>query len=125
MVSRDKCRSSATMSLGYPDIESTTLTLLRNYSGKTTVNPDQMINKDLGIDGWDGILILEELEEIFKLDLRPLIDSVTTYLPPTWWDKLRRRTRGARVADLTVRDLIDYVARHAGEGQNETMPRFL
>lgn len=112
------------MPLAYEDIESTTLTLLSKYSGKKIVQADQMVNKDLGIEGWDSIAILEELEELYKLDLHPLIDSVTTYLPPTWWDKLWGKARGAPIADLTVRELIDYVARHAGEGQNETVPRF-
>jgi hypothetical protein len=125
MVSGDERGSGANMPLGYSDVEIATLALLRDYSGKKTVNPDQMINRDIGIYGWDGILILEELEEKFDLDLQPLVDSVTTYLPPTWWDKLRGRTRGSRVTDLTVRELIDYVASHAGEGRNEKMPRFL
>lgn len=112
------------MPLGFEDIEVATLPILRRYSGKKAVYLDQMVTKDLGIEGWDSIAVLEELEEKFEVDLRPLVDSVTTYLPPTWWDKLWGRKRGAPIADISVRELIDYIARHSGEAPSGTLPKF-
>lgn len=109
------------MPLGQVNVESRIITLLRQFSGKDEVHLNHMVNKDLGIDGWDGIDIIEIIEETFRLDLRPLIDSVTTFLPPTWWDKLLGRKHGAPVADITVRDLIDYVSRNAGTASTASL----
>lgn len=111
------------MSIDFSDVEVRIISVARRYYGRKDINIDQMMNKDLGIEGWDGIDIIQEIEEEFDLDLDPLMKSVTWYLPPTWWDKLLGRTRGARVTDLKLRELIAYVVEHAGEGMNPSIPR--
>lgn len=111
------------MSVDYSEVENKVINLIKDYSGRRNIMLDHMMNKDLGIEGWEGIDILQDLEEAFELDLDPLIQSVTWYLPPTWWDKLLGRPNGARIADLKVRELIAYVVEHAGEGMNESIPR--
>lgn len=111
------------MPVGYAEVEEKSLELLRKYSGKKQVLLDHMVNGDLGIDGWDSIDLLQDLEEAFNLDLDPLVKSVTSYLPPRLWDRILGRKHGPRVADLKVRELIAYVVEHAGEGMNESIPR--
>lgn len=111
------------MSVDYSVVESRIIELIKNYSGKKDILPDHLMNKDLEIEDWEGIDILQDIEEEFELDLDPLMQSVTWYLPPTWWDKLLGRAQGARVTDLKVRELIAYVVEHAGEGMNESIPR--
>jgi hypothetical protein len=111
------------MPITYSEAENKIIDLLQRYSGRKDIRADQMVNHDLGIGDWEGIDILQDIEEAFDMDLDPLMQSVTLYLPLTWWDRLLRRTRGARVTDLKVQDLISYVAEHAGEGLDESIPR--
>lgn len=105
-------------------VETRIVSLIRDVSGRKTINTEQMISKDVGVYGWDGILLAERIEEIFDLDLEPLVEINTTFLPPTWWDRLRGRTHGARYTDMKIKDLVEYVAAHAGEGKNESRPKF-
>lgn len=121
--SRYDSRGRTKVSIDYSHVESRVLDLAQRYSGKKVISLDQMLSKDLGIEGWEGIDIIQDLEEEFELDLDPLMQSVTWYLPPRWWDRLLGRTHGARVTDVKVRDLIAYVVEHAGEGMNEAIPR--
>jgi hypothetical protein len=111
------------MSVVYAEVEEKVVDLLRKYSGKKQVFLEQMINRDLGVEGWESIDLLQDLEESFNLDLDPLMQSVSSYLPPRWWDRILGRTHGPRVADLKVQELIAYVVEHAGEGMNESIPR--
>jgi hypothetical protein len=120
----NNCRSCAKMPVAYAEVEDKVIDLLRKCSGKKQILLEHRVNGDLGIAGWDSIYILEELEESFDLDLDPLIQSVTSYLPRTWWDRILRKAHGPRVADLKVQELIAYVVEHAGEGRNESRPRF-
>lgn len=105
-------------------VEADIIALLKDVSGRKSVHSDQMIGRDIGIYGSDGILILELVEEKFDLDLSPLVDTYTKYLSPTWWDRLRGRAHGPAVADLMVRDLVQYVMQHKGEGR-KLLPRFI
>ena len=105
-------------------VETRIVSLIRDVSGRKTIHPEQMIMKDVGVYGWDGILLAEKIEEMFDLDLEPLIESNTTFLPATWWDRLRGRTHGARYTDMKIKDLVEYVAAHAGEGQSQSNPKF-
>jgi len=95
-------------------LEGQVLTVLQVYSGSKNISLDQMIGRDLGIVGLDGVLILDELEEKFGIDLDPLIQTHTTFLPPDWFDRLRGRKHGPPNADLTVRELIDHIAKETG-----------
>lgn len=99
----------------HDDVERKIISLLQRYyhSGKVELN--HFLHKDLRIDGWDGIDVTEDIEEMFEVDLRPLVASVTTYLPPNWWDRLLGRDHGPAIADISVGKLVDYVVAHAGE----------
>lgn len=107
----------------YAEVEEKVMALLRKHSGKEQVSLEHMVNADLGLEGWESIDLLEDIEDTFELDLDPLMRSATWYLPPKWWDRLLGKTRGARVTDLPVKDLIAYVIEHAGEGKNGSIPR--
>lgn len=91
-------------------LEEQIISILKGFSGQPEIKPDQWISRDIGIYGGDGVEILYELEEKFNVDLNPLIDANTTFLPPTWFDRLRGKKNGPRVADVTVRQLVDYIA---------------
>ena len=39
---------------------------------------DKLIGADHGLTGWDGIDLLEELEEQFTVDLRPFMEARAT-----------------------------------------------
>ena len=92
------------------------LAVLRRYSGRREIGLDQMISRDVGIGGGDGVQLLEELEERFGTDLDPLMQAEARYLPRRWIDRLRGRDHGPRSVDLTVRRLIDYIAANGGGG---------
>ena len=85
------------------------ISVICGFSGRRTVFLDQLIGRDLGIYGLDGVEILYELEERFGVDLDPLVKAHMTYLPPTWWDRLRGRSQGPPVADMTVGELVEYI----------------
>lgn len=95
-------------------LEDQILETLRAYSGSKSVSLDQLIGRDLGIVGLDGVLILDELEEKFAVDLNPLIEAHTSFLQPSWLDRLRGRKHGRPNADLTVGELIDYITANSG-----------
>ena len=98
-------------------IEDDIISLIKRVSGCKHVDMDQMIGRDVGVYGFDGILLAEEVEEMFDVDLNPLIEVHTTYLPPNWWDRLIGRKQGPRSTDVRVRELIDYVVLHQGTQQ--------
>lgn len=106
------------------EIEAGIFRFLKDVSGKKVVHSEQMIGRDIGIRGADGIIIVELVEEKFDLDLSPLVDAHTRHLPPTWWGRLWGREHGPAVADCRVRDLVDYVMEHKGEGR-KLMPRYI
>lgn len=92
-------------------LEEQVVSILKGISGRKTITPDQMIGRDVGIHGFDGVVAVESLEEQFGIDLDPLIQAHTKFLPPRWFDRLRGRTHGPPNADLTVTELVDYIAR--------------
>lgn len=91
------------------NLEEEIVLVLKKYSSRGTIAHDQLIGRDVGIYGGDGVQILYELEDRFKVDLKPLIDSVTVFRPPNWLDRLRGRKEGPAHADLTVGQLIEYI----------------
>ena len=101
-----------------PSLEEQVISILKDISGARTVSPDQMVGRDVGIYGMDGVEAVEELEQRFEIDLDPLIQAHTHFLPPRWFDRLRGRKHGPPNADLTVRELIDYIASGTGRAQS-------
>lgn len=91
-------------------LEEQVISILRDISGARTIALDQMISRDVGIYGLDGVVALEALEEEFGINLDPLIKAHTNFLPPRWFDRLRGRKHGPPNADLTIRELVDYIA---------------
>lgn len=91
-------------------LEEAVVSLLKDYSGKKDIGLDQLIGREVGISGWDGVDILYQLEESFKVDLNPLMESSEDFLPPSCLDRLLGRKHGRPYADLTVRELINYIA---------------
>jgi hypothetical protein len=98
-------------------IEEDIISILERYSGRTITNVNSMIGSDIGIYGGDGVQVVDELEERFGISLEALLESATVYLPLTWWDRLRGRKMGAPNADLTVRQLAEYIR------ENTQLPR--
>lgn len=92
------------------DFEHETIAILRHYSGRRTIELDQMLGRDIGIYGSDGVQIADEIEETFEVDLDPLIEAHKIFRPPTWWDRLMGRKHGPPSSDMTVRTLVDYIA---------------
>lgn len=92
------------------NLEREIVSYLQDFSGMKSIDLDQMLSRDIGICGADGVQILYELEDRFGVELTPLVEANTVLLPPTWLDRLQGRKHGPAVADLTVRQLIDYIA---------------
>jgi hypothetical protein len=99
-------------------LEAEIMAILKRYSGRKTIALDGMIGRDVGIYGGDGVQAAEEIEEKFNVDLRPLIEEHSTNRGPSWIDRLLGRRRGRQVADMSVRDLVEFVARN-GEPNRE------
>lgn len=80
------------------------LTAVQRVGGKRLQGgADKLIGADHGVTGWDSIELIEELEERFKLDLRPFIDARST-TRKGWF-----RTRTV-FGDATPRELAEHVA---------------
>jgi hypothetical protein len=90
------------------DLAQEVVAILKAVSGRRSIGPDQMIGRDVGIYGLDGIEVVEELEKKFDIDFKPLIEAHTISRRRTWIDRLLGK--GHPYADLTVRELIDYIA---------------
>lgn len=91
------------------------ISFLRRFSGRKDIDFDDMIGRDLGITGGDGVQILYELEERFGVDLDPLIQAHTDFLPRRWFDKFLGRSHGPKNADMKVRDLTEYIVFHTSK----------
>jgi hypothetical protein len=90
-------------------LEEQVITVLKGISGRREVGLDQMVGRDVGIYGLDGVEVLLELEELFGVDLDPLMRAETHHLPRRWIDRLLGREQGPPIVDLTVRRLIDFI----------------
>ena len=90
-------------------IEEQVIAALQRVSGRREISLSQLIGRDVGIYGGDGVELLNELEELFGVDLDPLMQEETHYLPPRWFDRLLGRERGPPSVDVTVRRLIDFI----------------
>ena len=96
-------------------LEEQVIAVLKRFSGRREIGIDQMIGRDVGIYGGDGVEILSELEELFGVDLAPLMREETYYLPPRWIDRFLGREQGPPNVDLTVRRLIDFIGANRDE----------
>lgn len=85
------------------------IAVLNRFSGRREIGLDQMIGREVGINGGDGVELLYELEEMFAVDLDPLMQAEMHYLPPRWIDRMLGRVHGPPNVDLTVRRLIEYI----------------
>lgn len=95
-------------------LENEVISILSRYSAKRSIQMDQMIGRDLGINGLDGVEIVEELQDGFAIDLSPLIKSHESFRPPRWIDKLQGKKVGPAETDFTVRELIEFIGRERG-----------
>ncbi|HYJ31105.1 MAG TPA: hypothetical protein VEW25_12285 [Allosphingosinicella sp.] len=64
---------------------------------------DKLIGADHGLTGWDSILLLEDLEKAYSIDLRPFADSRAT-IRKGWFSKLKI------AGDATPRELAAHIA---------------
>ena len=93
-------------------VEDRVIAVLKRFSARQQIDPDQLVGRDVGINGSDGVELLDELEELFGVNLEPLMQEETRYLPPRWIDRLRRREHGPSHTDLTVRRLVEFIKAH-------------
>jgi hypothetical protein len=94
---------------GASSLETEIVLFLKGFSGKKVIELNHFLSRDVGIYGGDGVQILYELEDKFGVNLQPLIDANTVFQSPNWFDRLRGRKHGPPIADLTVKQLIDYI----------------
>jgi hypothetical protein len=94
------------------NLELEIVSILKNISGRSTIDLSDWISRDIGIYGGDGIQLLYELEEKFGVDLNPLIEAHTVYPPPGWWGRLLRKKHAGAHTDMTVKELVEYIIRY-------------
>lgn len=104
------------------NIEKKIISIIRDVSGRNDIRPWQMISKDIGVHGWDGVILAEEVEKVFKIDLEPFIQSHTKFSKPGWFDRLLGRNHGPPNADATVDELTDYVFEFLQRNSGDTIP---
>lgn len=92
------------------NIEEEIISIIRNVSGRQDIQHHQMIGRDIGIYGWDGIIVVEEIEKKFEIDLDQFIQAHTRFTKARWFDRLLGRKHGPPHADATVQELIDCVS---------------
>jgi hypothetical protein len=90
-------------------IDCDVLELMKRISGRSQILLDQLVGEQVGIYGTDSVILLNELEKMYGIDLSPMVERHTRILPLSWWDHVLWRRQGKSVADLTVGELIDYV----------------
>jgi len=79
------------------------LAVLHRLSGRRLKGgADKLVGADHGVTGWDGIDLLEDLEEHFDVDLRPFMDARATTR------KGRFRTRTV-FGDAAPRELAEHI----------------
>lgn len=96
-------------------LEEQVIAVLKRFSGRREIDLDQLIGRDIGISGGDGVEILYELEELFGVDLDPLMQAEMHYLPRRWIDRVLGREHGPPDVDLTARRLIEFIDANRAE----------
>lgn len=97
------------MPIADDEIERIVVRLLKEISGRRTIDLDNLIGQEVGIYGGDTALLLERLEHEFEIDLEPLLDQYAIILKPSWIDKLMGKHTGLRIYDFTVRTLVKFI----------------
>lgn len=98
-------------------MESEVIAFLSEFTGVEAehISPDTLVNDDLGVDGDDGLELLEEFSTLFGVDLSPISDvyfgpeGVSAGFLLLWPYYLYRRITGykpQRIAPLPVKQLI-------------------
>ena len=90
------------------DVEPAVFDVLREYAGKKTVTEDSLLAADLHIDGSDSVEVLDKLEELFRVDLRPLIERGPLERNTVFHRMFGVPPRKSGV-DVSVRELIDFI----------------
>ncbi len=85
------------------EIAASVIAMAAEISGvRTPIDEAQFVGRDLAIEGWDCVDFLEEIEDRWKVDLKPWIETITEYR--RGWFRKRMETR-----DATLGELIDQV----------------
>ena len=62
------------MLMGNPHTEQEVIKLLKRLSGRSEIESEYYIGKDIGVFGSDSIVLFEGLEDRFGLALEPLME---------------------------------------------------
>lgn len=84
------------------------LEIAGRYSGHQAAGPDAHIARDLGIAGGDAVEFLDELEEVFGVDLKPLIER-GPYERNSYLHLLVGIERRRSGVDVTCRDIAAFI----------------
>jgi hypothetical protein len=89
----------------------------QRYSGSSeTISPELRIYKDLNINGSDFVLFVEELQQRYQLDLRPLLsDEPRKSVNPRSLMEVLQALKSALTdtsdaRDPTIREFASYIA---------------
>jgi hypothetical protein len=109
MGDRADRRGNADMPLNSRNVEDRVKRMVERYRGRGgPLRLADSLGRDLGITDEDSIEFMEEIEEIFNIDLNPLVDSNTIYVKGNWIDRLMGR-KLIPMAEISLGQLIDYI----------------
>ncbi len=84
--------------------------LINEFAGKQPFTGDSMLGADLHIYGSDSVEFLDKLENLFSVDLRPLVERGP--LERTgFWSRMFGVTPRPSGVDISVNELIDFIDR--------------
>ena len=96
------------MPLKLPSIIDTLVEIAERYSGRSVSSADK-VGRDLGIDREDAIEFYEEVERLFRVDLRRVTES-TILRPKIFFWRRKSKVMGL---DPTILTIATYISHHA------------
>jgi hypothetical protein len=92
------------------DVRSKVIELIRSYIGSDIeISGNELIGQDIGITRGDSVEFQDEIEDMFSVDLAPLVDAHAVTPEPGWFDRLLGQNRRA-YTDFTVDELVEFIS---------------
>jgi hypothetical protein len=95
------------------EVRAKVIALMKSYVGREIeVAGHELIGQDVGITRGDSVEFQDEIEEMFSVDLRPLVQAHAVTPRPGWFDRLLGQNRRA-YSDFTVDELVNFISKSA------------
>jgi hypothetical protein len=97
------------MLLTRDELSASVIEILKRHSGRRRIGLGDFIVRDIGIYGYDGVNVVNEIEETFCVDLRPFVTASSKPVKVPIWRSIFTGAKMELYVDARVQDLVNYI----------------